>query len=528
MQKGVSRPHRGCMGNKHKRVAGGYRFTRFSGQPEPEIADAGVPPAVTLDLRPVGTVPVRPLVEEGEPVSAGRIIARDDEALGNPVLATVNGKVEEIRKSRESGQTVVIRSDGTDSWKTVEGYSAQWKNLGADVLEKLVYLSGAAGAVAGGIPTRFNSAAIEPRQVEHILLQVVPAEVFNPAPSALLAGRDPGTAAEGLAILSEIMPDAAVHLVGGRKQRSLLQRLRQACRHNGLEQVALHAVGAKYPNHREEVLIPAVLGEEYPHGYSALNLGVLVIDLQALLHVRDAVVEGKPAIQRVVALGGGGFSKRPHLRVRIGASLEEVLDPYLEQQHPRRIVRNSLLTGDIVNQGVVDPLMAAVIAIPEGKQAPPLAFSRPGFRTDSYSRTFLANFVPFAKTVDTNLHGEHRPCIACTYCDSVCPAGILPHLLHRYVQRDVIDETLVRLRIFDCIDCNLCTYVCTSKIPLAQLMRKGKEKLEAEGLDPRPEEARSRALRGVPAVDGRPATDGTPSAGAPAGTGAPVVGEEGA
>ena len=89
--------------------------------------------------------------------------------------------------------------------------------------------------------------------------------------------------------------------------------------------------------------------------------------------------------------------------------------------------------------------------------------------------------------MDTNLHGEHRPRIACTYCDSVCPAGILPHLLHRYVQREVIDETLVRLRIFDCIDCNLCTYVCTSKIPLAALMREGKEKLKEEGLDPRAE-----------------------------------------
>jgi Na+-translocating ferredoxin:NAD+ oxidoreductase RnfC subunit len=104
--------------------------------------------------------------------------------------------------------------------------------------------------------------------------------------------------------------------------------------------------------------------------------------------------------------------------------------------------------------------------------------------------------------VDTNLHGEHRPCIACTYCDGVCPAGILPHLLHRYVQREVIDETLLRLGIFDCIDCNLCTYVCTSKIPLAALMREGKEKLVAEGLDPRPAEAERRALKGLSARAG--------------------------
>ena len=111
--------------------------------------------------------------------------------------------------------------------------------------------------------------------------------------------------------------------------------------------------------------------------------------------------------------------------------------------------------------------------------------------------------------MDTNIHGEHRPCIACTYCDNVCPVGILPHLLHRYVQRGVIDETIVRYRIFDCIDCNLCTYVCTSKIPLAQLMRKGKDSLKAEGLDPRGRAVDRLQLRGVPAYAGTPAA-GTP------------------
>jgi Na(+)-translocating NADH:ubiquinone oxidoreductase A subunit len=507
------------MANKRKRVTGGYRFARFSGQPQPDIVDAGIPSAVTIDLGTVGATTVRPLVEEGESVTAGQILARNDDGVGNPAIATLNGTVEEIRRDREAGATLVIRSDGTDSWKTVEGYSADWQNLGADSLEKLVYLSGASAAIPGGIPTRFNSAAVEPRQVEHVILQLVPAEVFNPIPSAILDGRDLRSAAEGLLILSKIMPGVALHLVGGRKQKLLLEQLQQHCRQNRLEQVSLHTLPVKYPNHREEILIPGVLGQEYPHGYSALNLGVLVIDLQALLHVRDAVAEGKPAIQRIVALAGGGFSPRPHLRARIGTPMQQLLEGYLEQGRTQRIIRNSLLTGSMVNQGVVDPLLTTLIAVPEDKQGPPLAFSRPGFRTDSYSRTFLANFVPFRKTVDTNLHGEHRPCIACTYCDSVCPVGILPHLLHRYVQRDLIDETIVRLRIFDCIDCNLCTYVCTSKIPLAELMRRGKERLAAEGLDPRPQQASSRALRGLPAA-------GAPAAGAEADAAASAVAEE--
>jgi electron transport complex protein RnfC len=495
------------MASKRKRSIGGYRFARFAGQPQSELVEAGAVQVVTIGLAPAGTAPVRPLVEQGETVSAGQIIARDDEAVGNPVLASVNGTVEDILKGGDSGPAVVIRSDGTDSWRPVAGYSAEWNNLSSDVLEKLIYLSGASGCVAGGIPTRFNSAAIGPEEVEHILLQVVPAEVFNPSISALLGGREIGELAEGLAILAKIMPRASVHLVGGRKQKPLLSQTRQACLQIGLDRVHHHTLGAKYPNHREEVLVPAVLGREFPYGYSAINLGVVILDLQALLQLRDAVAAGKPAIDRVVALAGSGFTKRPHLRLRIGTPLERVLEQYLDRSREFRIVANSLLTGDALSDSArtVDSLMSTIIAVPEEKQGPPLPFSRPGFRTDSYSRTFIANFVPFTKTVDTNIHGEHRPCIACTYCDNVCPVGILPHLLHRYVQRGVIDETIVRYRIFDCIDCNLCTYVCTSKIPLAQLMRKGKDSLKAEGLDPRGETVHRLQLKGIPAYAGTPA-----------------------
>jgi Na(+)-translocating NADH:ubiquinone oxidoreductase A subunit len=380
----------------------------------------------------------------------------------------------------------------------VEGFAAEWNNLSAEVLEKLIYLSGASGSVDGGIPTRFNSSVIGPQEVEHILLQMVPDEVFNPAESTLLAGRNHAHVAEGLSILTKIMPRASLHLVGGPKQKSLLQKVQKAAQKTGLTSIQLHTLQAKYPNHCPEVLIPGVLGLQYAHGYSALNLGVLVIDLQALLSVRDAVTEGKPAIERIVALAGSGFARRPHIRVRLGTPLEQVLEQYLNPGRPTRIVRNSLLTGEILTEGTVDPSITTVIAIPEVETGPPLPFSRPGFRTDSYSRTFIANFLPFSKTVDTNIHGEPRPCISCTFCDSVCPVGILPHLLHRYVKRDIIDETLVRYRIFDCIDCNICTYVCTSKIPLARLLREGKEKLKSEGLDPRLKETRIRGLKGLP------------------------------
>jgi len=58
----------------------------------------------------------------------------------------------------------------------------------------------------------------------------------------------------------------------------------------------------------------------------------------------------------------------------------------------------------------------------------------------------------------------------------------MPHHLYRYAAKDIIDENLLKYKIFNCIECNLCSYVCTSKIPVAQYIKEAKAKLIEFGL----------------------------------------------
>ena len=80
-------------------IFAGYRFARFAGQPQADVIEAELPQLVTIGLAATGSAPIRPLVDIGETVTAGQIIARDDESVGSPALASVNGTVEEIRKA---------------------------------------------------------------------------------------------------------------------------------------------------------------------------------------------------------------------------------------------------------------------------------------------------------------------------------------------------------------------------------------------------------------------------------------------
>lgn len=60
---------------------------------------------------------------------------------------------------------------------------------------------------------------------------------------------------------------------------------------------------------------------------------------------------------------------------------------------------------------------------------------------------------------------------------------IIPHLISRYVRKNIIDETLMNYQIFHCIECGLCSFVCPSKIPLTSIMVEGQEKLVMQGCD---------------------------------------------
>jgi Na(+)-translocating NADH:ubiquinone oxidoreductase A subunit len=473
---------------ERKRFAGGYRFRRFEGRPAPVLVNREIPERVLIPLADPAGGALVPMVQPGEAVKAGQIVGGGERDESRPALATVSGTVEEIREIvRPPGRAraVVIRSDGSPRWEPLGGHGPAWESLSAERLEGLIYSSGVSSLVPAGLPTRFGGSRLEPGQVEHLIVQETESEVYQPSLPVLLSG-GPYRLVTGLRILKRILPRAELHLAFSRSRAGLLADIGAAL--PGGIRLRGYALEPKYPQGREEVLVPTLLGRELPYGRSAADLGILILDVQAVLHLVEAVVAGKPLLERVVSLSGPGFRENPHLRVRIGTPLREVVDGYLRTDRALRIVAGGAVDGPALTDLdlPLEPAHANLIALPEGAAGEPLFFARPGLRKDSYSRTFLSSLLPLARQAETNLHGEPRPCISCSYCEGVCPVGLLPQLLHRYVQRNLIEEILVRYRIFRCIDCNLCTYVCPSKIPVARLLKEGKERLVAEGLQPAP------------------------------------------
>jgi electron transport complex protein RnfC len=471
--------------SKHKTFRGGYKFPEFKGQPDDTLEISPIPQQVNIPLRQGFGLEVDCLVKVGDKVSAGQIIGSNDQSVSSPVHATINGVVEKISKSNYLGQDyqiVSIKGDGSSEYKKIPDANSNWDKLSPEEIEKLLYNSGVTALDFEGIPTRFNSSIIQTNDVENIIIHGVNSEPYSTSTKILLQDKNISSLVEGMKILHKIMPKSKIHLALSKHSGNAFDEIGKLIAGN--DWLNLCYLEAKYPQDHDAMLVQTVLRQKFPYGYSAANIGVVILGLQTVLHVYEAVVEGKPLIERVIALCGSALSNPLHIKVRIGTAIGDIIGSRLKQNVEARYILNSLLIGTELN-GLDIPIgktFSQIIAIPENRNREFLAFINLGLKRDSYSRTFMSKLLPMVqKTCDTNMHGEGRPCISCNYCEEVCPVSIMPHILSKYIQRSLVDETLMNLRIFNCIQCGLCSFVCPSKIPLSQHIKEGEEMLKAQG-----------------------------------------------
>jgi Na+-transporting NADH:ubiquinone oxidoreductase subunit A len=143
----------------------------------------------------------------------------------------------------------------------------------------------------------------------------------------------------------------------------------------------------------------------------------------------------------------------------------------------------------------IDTECRGLTVLPELQEREFLGFIRPGWDRSSYAACYLSSLRDkFRERLSTGLHGEGRPCISCNFCEDVCPAGITPHLIHKYLYRDLIEEA-EQARVDLCIECGLCSYVCPSKIDLRSQIIDSKVLIAQEKEEIRKEQLRQEELR---------------------------------
>ncbi len=403
------------------------------------------PEVVVVPLRQhIGEI-CHPTVAVGERVRIGDVIGDSAARVSAPVHAPVSGRVTEIgqRPHPVTGYepAVVIENDGRDEWAEMATI-ADPESATPDELRAAIRRAGVVGMAGAGFP---SAAKLDPPPnavIDTVIINVMEGEPYLSADHRI-ALEHSHEAVDGLRWIMRIVgAPRAVFAVEADKEDAA-SSLEQAVAAAGLASaVEVRLLPRDYAAGAEKILVALVLDREIPSGGYPYDVGVVSQNVSTTVAIARAIRHGRPLVERVVTVAGGGVDRPGNYLIRVGTPFDHVLDQAGRRPDVDRIVMGGPMMG-VAQEDLSVPVIKPTTGV-------------------------------LALTPDESRHGDEVPCIHCAWCVEVCPIGLMPYLL---VDLTRIGEplTATAYHIFDCFECGLCDYVCPSNIPLVDVIRAGKK-----------------------------------------------------
>ncbi len=388
----------------------------------------------------------KPVVDVGDKVLKGQIIAVPDTPRGVYVHAPTSGTVMEITHrpvaspDADLAPVVCIRPDGKDQWTPLEPVEDPFA-LDRPTLAQHIRKAGIVGMGGAGFPTHLKYQ----KPAELLIINGAECEPYISCDERLMLDY-PHELLTGTRLL--------MHAAGAKKAiialedqvggvRSVLEKIIQEKGYTGIRVVKVPTI---YPAGGEKQLIKVLTCQEVPSGGIPMDLGIVVQNTGTAKAVHDAIILGKPLVDRIVTVTGDVVEEPRNFSALIGTPFRHLL----KLANTRHEKLHRLVVGG--------PMMG--YAMPED-----------GIGIDKTSNCLLA----LSEEI-TRHHGPLMPCIRCGECVNVCPQELLPQQLHWYIQGGDL-EMARQHHVFDCIECGACAWVCPSQIKLVDYYRYAKADL---------------------------------------------------
>ena len=452
------------------KLSKGY-FPRITGRPSSHITTIEVASPLEISLVPAGK-PYRPLVEDGESVKCGQALAKLKVSGGDlSIAAPYDGAVTQVDINKQ-----VIKFDVS------KAKPQAWSEPTYPDPASLEDRAARERLAAGGIwPAFWDSAssatpALDAPQPKAIVVKAICVEPFRARGNVVLE-HSFELFLQGLSYLERISGEfAPTYLILTDTQHPLAQRIKKEVA--GLAWVRPIFVHLAYPVGNDQYLWRCLRREDnkFEKGDS-----VWFLDCQAVAAIARCLGQGLVPSERIVSLGGPGYPRGGHVLAPIGTPLSRLCTE-LESFEGLRVLRGGMLAGVEVEgaAAAVGHFDDGFTFLPEGTEREFLSFMRVGLDRPSYTPAYGSWLRPKkALPTSTSLRGERRACIACGYCEEVCPVDIMPHLIWRFLEKDLLEEAQTAGAQI-CVECGLCSYVCPSKIELTEVISKGIEQIHEE------------------------------------------------
>lgn len=431
------------------------------------IADAGIPPQLTVPLSQHIGAPAQPVVSIGDHVLKGQVIAEPRGFVSVPKHAPSSGTVVAIEDrlvphpSGHLAPCIVIETDGRDAWiehngtsdgdipgggtpdgGTPGGGTPDFTDMSKAELVERIRNAGIAGMGGAGFPSAVKLTLQPHVTIDTLIINGTECEPYITADDMLMRERAEQIIGGAKILRHLIEPRETLIGVEDNKPEGIAA-LRAAAEGTGIEIVSFPT---KYPSGGEKQLIEILTGKQVPSGGLPSDIGVVCQNLGSAAAVYEAIVDGRPLISRVTTVTGKSVRHPQNFQVLIGTPMR-----YLLQRAGYEPERNNrlIMGGPMMGFTVPDPDVPVV-------------------------KTSNCLLAPTEEEMPTPPPAQ--ACIRCGMCAEACPASLLPQQMFWFAQGKEY-EKLEQHNLFDCIECGACSYVCPSTIPLVQYYRASKAEI---------------------------------------------------
>ena len=398
--------------------------------------------------------PAKPVVQKGDKVKVGTMIAEAGGFVSAPIFSSVSGTVFKIDTAIDATgyrkPVIIINVEG-DEWEETIDRSNKLEEVAAhpeltpEIIVERIKNAGVVGMGGACFPTFIKLTPPPTAKAECIIINAVECEPYITADYRLMMEKSDEILI-GLELLMmgakvtkgyigiEINKPAAIELLTNKAAKKF----------NGTKyQVEVVPLKQRYPQGGEKQLVDAVIQRQVPAPPAIpVNVGAIVQNVGTAVAVYEAVMKNKPLFERYTTVTGKKLANPGNFQVRMGTPMKDLIDACGGMPEGD----NKLLAGG--------PMMGKALTSVEV----PIC-------KGTNSVTIISD--------DEARRKEPQPCIRCAKCVGVCPMGLEPYLLAKLSEVKNW-ERAENEDIVSCIECGSCQYTCPAYRPLLDNIRLGK------------------------------------------------------
>jgi electron transport complex protein RnfC len=422
-----------------------------------------LPRRVAIPLSQHTGSPCQAIVAVGDVVKEGQKIGESTGFVSAPVHASIAGTVVAIENRphpvlASPVPSVIIESNPQSGPAATWVKKTDWRTLSAQAIKDKIRESGIVGMGGAAFPTHVKLSPPAGKTISVLIINGAECEPYLTADHRLMLEKSDDII-EGIFILLKAL-DIKTAVIGIEKNKTdaavlLTEKLKQKQLAGEIEaglSVRVIPLKVKYPQGAEKQLIKALTGREVPSGGLPFDVGALVQNVGTAFAVYEAVVKDKPLIERVVTVSGDAVAKPANVLVRIGTTFRELVE-----------AAGGIIGGAGTDQAAAQP-GASYKMIMGG---PMMGLAQ--YTLDAPVIKGTSGFLVLKQDDEK----PAVPCVKCGACVDGCPMGLMPYQLGNYSERN--DFALCeQINVKDCMECGVCTFVCSSARPLVHLIKYAK------------------------------------------------------